>query len=366
MTYNWQFPNWAEFTYNDSVIDSLTTIFALETGEIKGVIQSISSSVQEDTILQLMISEAIKSSEIEGEFFSRQDIMSSIKRHLGVSKNFAHVRDKKALGIGALMVEVRNSYQDRLTEKMIKSWHKILMNASPHINAGKYRTGTEPMQVISGAVGREIIHYEAPPSYNIPQEMKSFIKWYNNFKVEAGDIKNALIKTSICHLYFESIHPFEDGNGRIGRAIAEKCLSQSLGVPFVISISSIIERDKKKYYNALKKAQRSLEITNWIFYFSSIILEAQKNAKQVILFTLNKTKFLDKHKGNLNERQLKVILKIFDFGIEGFEGDITAKKYISITKSSRATATRDLQDLVEKNILSQMGAGRNVKYMILF
>ena len=366
MTYNWQFPNWAEFTYNDSVIDSLTTVFALETGEIKGVIQSISSSVQEDTILQLMISEAIKSSEIEGEFFSRQDIMSSIKRHLGVSKNFTHVRDKKALGIGALMVEVRNSYQDRLTEKMIKSWHKILMNASPNINAGKYRTGTEPMQVISGAVGREIIHYEAPPSYNIPQEMKSFIKWYNNFKVEAGDIKHALIKTSICHLYFESIHPFEDGNGRIGRAIAEKCLSQSLGVPFVISISSIIERDKKKYYNALKKAQRSLEITNWILYFSSIILEAQKNAKQVILFTLNKTKFLDKHKGNLNERQLKVILKIFDFGIDGFEGDITAKKYISITKSSRATATRDLQDLVEKNILSQMGAGRNVKYMILF
>ena len=366
MTYNWQFPNWAEFTYNDSVIDSLTTVFALETGEIKGFIQSISSSVQEDTILQLMISEAVKSSEIEGEFFSRQDIMSSIKRHLGVSKNFAHVRDKKALGIGALMVEIRNSYQDRLTEKMIKSWHKILMNASPHINAGKYRTGTEPMQVISGAVGREIIHYEAPPSYNIPQEMKSFIKWYNNFKVEAGDIKKALIKTSICHLYFESIHPFEDGNGRIGRAIAEKCLSQSLGVPVLISISSVIERDKKKYYNALKKAQRSLEITNWIFYFSSIILEAQKNAKQVILFTLNKTKFLDKHKDNLNERQLKVILKIFDFGIEGFEGDITAKKYISITKSSRATATRDLQDLVEKNILSQKGAGRNVKYMILF
>ena len=366
MTYNWQFPNWAEFTYNDSVIDSLTTVFALETGEIKGFIQSISSSVQEDTILQLMISEAVKSSEIEGEFFSRQDIMSSIKRHLGVSKNFAHVRDKKALGIGALMVEVRNSYQDRLTEKMIKFWHKILMNASPHINAGKYRTGTEPMQVISGAVGREIIHYEAPPSYNIPQEMKSFIKWYNNFKVEAGDIKNALIKTSTCHLYFESIHPFEDGNGRIGRAIAEKCLSQSLGVPVLISISSVIERDKKKYYNALKKAQRSLEITKWIFYFSSIILEAQKNAKQVILFTLNKTKFLDKHKGNLNERQLKVILKIFDFGIEGFEGDITAKKYISITKSSRATATRDLQDLVEKNILSQKGAGRNVKYMILF
>ena len=240
------------------------------------------------------------------------------------------------------------------------------MNASPNINAGKYRTGTEPMQVISGAVGREIIHYEAPPSYNIPQEMKSFIKWYNNFKVETGDIKNALIKTSICHLYFESIHPFDDGNGRIGRAIAEKCLSQSLGVPVVISISSIIERDKKKYYNALKKAQRCLEITNWIFYFSSIILEAQKNAKLVILFTLNKTKFLDKHKGNLNERQLKVILKIFDFGIEGFEGDITAKKYISITKSSRATATRDLQDLVEKNILSQKGAGRNVKYMILF
>lgn len=365
MKYNWQYTDWANFTYDDSVIDSLLMDLTSEIGEVKGMLNALSDTHQEDTILQFMISEAIKTSEIEGEFFSRQDIMSSIKRHLGISDNLAHIRDKKALGIGSLMVEIRKSYQEKLTESMLKSWHKTLMSANPYINAGKYRSGVEPMQVISGAFGKEEIHYEAPPSEKVAEEMKQFVKWYTHFKVTPNDIKQALIKTSICHLYFESIHPFEDGNGRIGRALAEKCLAQSHHRPMLISISSIIEKDKKAYYNALKKAQRTLEITDWILYFSKTIVEAQKSAKQTILFTINKSKFIDKHKDNLNERQLKVLLKMFEFGITGFEGGMTTKKYISITRASRATATRDLQDLVEKNILTPKGAGRNVRYEVV-
>jgi len=192
--------------------------------------------------------------------------------------------------------------------------------------------------------------------------MSNFIKWYNGFEVSANDIKNILLKTAISHLYFETIHPFEDGNGRIGRAISEKCLSESFGRPVLMSLSSTIEKDKKQYYNALKSAQRSLEITDWIFYFSSAILDAQKQAKHTIWITLNKTRFLDKHKSQMNERQIKAIMKMFDFGISSFEGGMTSKKYVSITKSSRATATRDLQDLTEKEILSQQGEGRSVRY----
>lgn len=185
---------------------------------------------------------------------------------------------------------------------------------------------------------------------------------YNSFKIESHNIKESLIKTAIAHLYFETIHPFEDGNGRIGRAIAEKCLSESLGRPLILSISTSIEKDKPAYYNALKQAQRTLDITEWIVYFSQIILSAQKQAKTTIRFTLEKAKFLDRFRPKLNERQLKVILKMLDYGIEGFEGGMTARKYTSITKTSKATATRDLQDMVEKGCLSQIGAGRSVRY----
>lgn len=362
MSYNWQLPDWENFVYDATVIDALCIEFALETGELKGLVDSLSTVIQQETILQFMISEAIKTSEIEGEFFSRQDIMSSIKKNLGIADVFGHIRDKNALGVGKLMVTVRNSYSDQLNEFSIKEWHYMLMEYSKHVSPGNYRTGQEPMQIVSGSYGKEIIHFEAPPSSQVPAEMKKFIQWYNDFEVKSSDIKKALIKTAISHLYFESIHPFEDGNGRIGRAIAEKCLSESLDRPVLMSISSTIEKNKKQYYQSLKQAQRTLEITDWIFYFSALILESQKNAKQIVLFTLSKSKFTDQFKDKMNERQTKVVLKMFENGVAGFVGGMTAIKYISITKTSRATATRDLQDLKEKNILTAKGEGRSRSY----
>jgi Fic family protein len=362
MKYNWQHPNWQNFLFDDSVIDSLCMDFALETGELKGLVDSLSTEIQQETILQFMISEAIKTSEIEGEFFSRQDVMSSIKKNLGFGDTFSQIKDKNAQGIGKLMVTVRNSYSEKLTEFSIKEWHAILMEYSKRINPGEYRSGEEPMQIISGSYGKEIIHFEAPPSSQVPVEMQNFINWYNDFEVKPTEIKRALIKTSISHLYFESIHPFEDGNGRIGRAIAEKCLSESLNRPVLMSISSTIELNKKQYYDSLKQAQRGLEITDWILYFSTLILESQKNAKQTVLFTLGKTKFIDRFKNQMNERQLKAVLKMFENGVAGFQGGMTAIKYVSINKTSRATATRDLQDLTEKNILIPKGEGRNRSY----
>lgn len=362
MKYNWQFENWTKFEYDSSIIEDVVIKFALETGELKGIIDTLSEDLKQETIIQFMIDEAIKTSEIEGEFYSRQDVMSSIKNKIGIHNSISHIKDKNARTIGELMVEVRTNYSTELTENLIKQWHKILFNNVISIHAGDYRTGEEPMMIVSGAVGREEIHYQAPPSEKVPVEMNKFIDWYNNFKVEPFDIKNALIKTSIAHLYFESIHPFEDGNGRIGRAIADKCLAKCFNRPLVMSLSSTIEKDKKNYYQALKDAQRTLEITEWIFYFSKTILEAQIQAKKITYLIVNKTKFLDHVKPLLNERQLKVILKMLDQGIDGFKGGMSANKYMSITKISKATATRDLQDLVEKNIFTTQGAGRSVRY----
>ncbi len=309
-----------------------------------------------------MIEEAIKTSEIEGEFYSRDDVMSSIKTRLGIHSNLNLIKDKNAKGIAELMVEIRSDFDKTLTEDLIKKWHKILFLNSGFLNAGEYRQSLEPMQIVSGTYGKETVHYQAPPSSKVPFEMGEFIKWYNDFDVKPKDVGLALIKTSIAHLYFESIHPFEDGNGRIGRAIAEKCLSECFNRPLVLSLSTIIENDKKAYYDSLKEAQSALSINHWIMYFSETILAAQKKAKEVISFTLKKINFLDNYKALLNDRQLKVILKMLEQGSDGFKGGMSAKKYISITKTSKATATRDLQDLVEKRLFVAIGAGRSVHY----
>ncbi|HEX8022734.1 Fic family protein, partial [Mucilaginibacter sp.] len=196
-------------------------------------------------------------------------------------------------------------------------------------------------------------------------EMEGFVKWYNNaaFPLK-GEVAEAVLKSAVSHLYFESIHPFEDGNGRIGRAIAEKALSQSIGRPVMLSLSKIIEYNKAAYYAALKEAQRSLDITAWINYFASVILEAQRDAKAMVQFTLKKAQFFDRYKHQLNERQLKAINKMLEKGADGFEGGMTAKKYIGISKASKATATRDLQQLQEMGVFVQEGAGRSVKYQL--
>ena len=362
MNYNWQQNNWPNFEFDETVIDNLSMELALELGEIKGLVNTLSKEVQEETILQIMISEAIQTSAIEGEYFSRQDVMSSIRKNLGISDKVSIIKDKNAQAISKLMVEVRKSNTKLINENTIKNWHKILMEYSSIINAGNYRIGEEPMQIISGTFGKEIVHFEAPPSKIVAAEMKQFINWYQNFKVKSSEIKKALIKTAIAHLYFETIHPFEDGNGRIGRAIAEKCFSECLQRPILISISSAIEQNKKQYYQSLKNAQRSLEITDWIIYFSKTLLHSHKSTKQIIQFTLQKVTFLDTYKNVINERQHKAIFKMFEAGINGFEDGITSKKYVSINKISRATATRDLQDLFEKQVLKQKGEGRSVSY----
>lgn len=365
MMYNWNFPEWPDFIYEAQKVQSLIMEFAQETGEVSGVIQGLSDDLKHETLLQLMLSEAIKTSEIEGEYISREDVMSSIRNNLGMNETLVEVKDQRAGRIAQLMLEVRKSFDQPLSSDMIKTWHSMLMSNVQNINAGEWRKGLAPMQIISGAYGREVVHYEAPPSSAVPMEMEKFIEWYNKgtFPVK-GEVAEAVLKSAVAHLYFESIHPFEDGNGRIGRAIAEKALSQSLGRPVMLSLSKIIEQNKTAYYAALKEAQQSLEINSWIYYFASVILEAQRDAKAMVQFTLKKSHFFDRYKHHLNERQLKVINKMLEKGSGVFEGGMTAKKYISISKTSKATATRDLQELQTIGVFVQEGAGRSVRYQL--
>jgi Fic family protein len=223
------------------------------------------------------------------------------------------------------------------------------------------------MQVVSGAIGNEKVHFEAPPSELVPGEMKAFIRWFNSTAPGAEiEIKKAAVRSALAHLYFETIHPFEDGNGRIGRAIAEKALSQTIGRPVMLSLSRTIEPKKNDYYESLKNAQRSNEITPWMEYFIKTLLHAQIEAETQIDFTLKKTRFFDHYKDKLNERQLTVINRMLQEGSKGFEGGMNATKYVGITKASKATATRDLQQLLEIRafIPANQARGRSTSYLV--
>lgn len=363
MAYNWQLSTWPEFVYEVKDIQPIILAFAEETGEVSGVIQALSDDLKQESWLQLMLSEAIKTSEIEGELISRVDVMSSIRNQLGLNDKLIPIKDRRAGNIAQLLLEVRKSFAEPLSVQMIQIWHGLLMDDVHQVNAGEWRKGSAPMQIISGAHGHEVVHFEAPPSAEVPDEMLQFVDWYNTvvFPLK-GDTAEAVLKSALAHLYFESIHPFEDGNGRIGRAIAEKALSQSLGRPVMLGLSKIIEKNKAAYYAALKEAQRTLEVSNWINYFGTVILEAQRDAKTMVQFTLKKAQFFDRYKDQLNQRQLKVVNKMLEKGWEEFEGGMTTKKYIAITKTSKATATRDLQQLQELGAFIPEGAGRAVHY----
>jgi len=359
--YNWQLENWPSFIYSFEGMEDILFDFATSAGRVSVLHQNLPAELQLNTLIQLMVAEAVKTSEIEGEMISREDVISSIKYQMGLQGEITLPKDIRAQGIAALMLEVRKNFQEPLSEELLYNWHQLLMQGNTRIHVGQWRNSMEPMRVVSGGIGREVIHFEAPPSKRVPGEMKRYIDWFNDSQFKGI---NPVVRSAIAHVYFESIHPFEDGNGRIGRALSEKVLAQGLGRPVLLSLSQMIEKDRKAYYESLKTAQRTNDISGWITYFARLARDAQVHAEREVIYSLQKAKFFDSHKHNLNPRQYKVIQKMLLRGIDGFEGGMSAKKYISITKSSKATATRDLQDLVEKNIFSISGSGRSTRYLL--
>lgn len=364
MHYNWQQNDWPEFQYELSGLEDALLAFAEGTGRISGLIKGLSPETQAEAAIDLMTTEALKTSAIEGEILNRGSVSSSIRRTLGLEKE-AQAGDKRAIGIATLMTDVCQSFAAPISEEKLFEWHRMVMSGHRRIVPGRWRTHTEPMQVISGPFGHETVHFEAPPSSHIPTEMIGFIQWFNDTAPdESKAIRKAAVRSALAHLYFESIHPFEDGNGRIGRALSEKALSQGLGRPALLSLSRAIEAKRKDYYDALKEGQRSNNVTSWVTWFVNMVVEAQTQAEELIEFTLKKTRLFDRVRDQLNERQMQILRRMLEEGPDGFEGGMSAKKYMTITGASKATATRDLQDLAEKNILVPTGGGRSTRYKI--
>lgn len=364
MKWNWQQKDWPLFDYPATLLANCEAEFLQESGFLHGVYQHIQADNKETLIVDVLSEEALKTSQIEGEYLNRDSLRSSVRRCLGLS-NDKRKSSPAEQGIAEMTVDLYQSFAQPLTEEMLCNWHLKLTNSRFDLHCvGAYRNHEEEMQVVSGYLDNLKIHFEAPPSQAVPNEMKRFIEWFNDTAPNGNKPLPALTRASIAHLYFVCIHPFEDGNGRIGRALVEKVLAQSLQRPSLISLSHIIEENKKAYYDALEKANKNNEITEWLQYFTQTILAAQNYTLKAIQFLIQKTKLYDKARGQLNSRQEKVLARIFREGVEGFKGGLSAENYLSITHTSRATATRDLQSLVNKGILIRIGERKSTRYYL--
>ena len=364
MIWNWEKPLWPNFTYNSKALALLERRFLLQSGEFIGAFKHIGADDQDTLKIELIGDEAVKTSEIEGEILNRDSVQSSLRHQLGLGAERSGITPAER-GIAKMMVDLYRSFAGALTDKTMFDWHRMLLSGATSMQIiGGYRTHAAAMQVVSGPIHKPTVHFEAPPSSRVPDEMKQFVNWFNDTAPGGKTPLSPLTRAGVSHLYFVSIHPFEDGNGRIGRALAEKSLAQNLGQPSLIALAYTIERKRSDYYAFLERNNKGTEITGWLEYFANTILEAQNNTIKRVDFYVAKAKFYEKHRGTFNERQEKVIARIFREGIDGFEGGLSAENYISITATSRATATRDLQDLTEKGVLIRTGELRHTRYQL--
>jgi Fic family protein len=364
MTWNWQKPDWPDFRWNEALLRKAEERFLLEAGMFVGTVKHLLPADLEQLVVEAMSVEAVTTSEIEGETLDRAIVQSSIRKQLGFAADNVRVKPAEQ-GMAEMMVDLYRSFSAPLSNEMLFAWHRMLTNGRRDLRyIGAYREDAEPMQVVSGALYSARVHFEAPPSSRVPKEMARFVNWFNRTGPGGGAQVPTLTRAGIAHLYFESIHPFEDGNGRIGRLISEKALAQSLGQPTLTVLAAAILTRRKEYYAALEEANKKNEITRWLLWFAGVAIEAQRRTAATIEFLIDKTRLLDKLRGQLNQRQEKALLRTLREGPEGFKGGLSAGNYERITGASPATTTRDLADMVAKGALTRSGERRHARYAL--
>ena len=363
--YIWQQQDWPHFYWQPQAGTDNVYAYIAQANRLLGEVGQLVSLERQEMTVDLLVSEAIKTSQIEGENLDREDVRSSIRNQLGLNIPQEKVVSAASDGIGKMLASVRTNFTQNLTSQQLWQWQSLVIGNSLDgalQQPGRWRSGPDPMQIVSRAYGRERVHYEAPPAESLPEEMHCFIAWFNGSR---SKLRGA-VRASVAHLYFECIHPFSDGNGRVGRAICEIALAQELGHPVLMSLSSVIEKRRKDYYNALAQAScGGLDITSWIDFFTGVIREAQQQAASIVGHTLAKARFWNCYREILNERQHKVVSRMFRAGPEGFIGGMSTGKYMKIADCSKATATRDLTRLLEIGAFYRLeGKGRNTRYSI--
>ena len=362
----WQDAEYPNFKYKIEKLTPMLLEIKYYQGLLTGVYETINVDEYAFAKLEILTTEIVDTSAIEGEILNRNSVRSSLSKKLGIKLNSVDSSDERTDGLVDILLDATTKYDEKFTKERLFGWHNALFptgyNSVSKINVASYR-GIEDMQIVSGAIGKEKIHFVAPPRDILEKEMDTFFKWIND------DRDLSIIKAGIAHLWFVIIHPMDDGNGRITRALTDMILSKESKQTYkMYSISQAIKDDKKAYYDSLEKASLyGVEITEWLEWFLNTLLKALKKSKENIAIVLEKTLFWDTHKQTvLSERQMKVLNKLLDIGEENFIGGVNTKKYASMTRVSKATASRELKDLVLKKCLVQNEgtAGRNVSYKI--
>ncbi len=366
----WQQDNYPHFKYDSNKLESLLEKVAQEQGYLIAMSKVMSDENVVQTQYEALFHEAIATSAIEGEILNRDSVKSSIQKKLGLIED-----DRSDTEIDLLieiLLDANTNYNDDLTMERLFGWHYGLFPKGYSnfykINVATLR-GEETMQVVGGRPGNETIYYEAPPRDILEDEMARFLQWFN-------ETPASLLKAAIVHLWFVVIHPFEDGNGRIARAVTDLVLSkiENAKISRLYSMSNAINRNKKNYYKALERTtgylqkDDAMDITYWYEWFLTTLLEALVDAKKSLYYVIEKTKFWDRHSNdNLNARQVKVLNKILDIGVDNFKGDLSKKNYMKIADTTPASASRDIAELLKLGCIVQVEGtgGRNVRYKVV-
>lgn len=353
---------WYKFRYNsEELVSSLASVRHLQ-GKLMGQMESLGFSLREEAMLTTLTLDILKSTEIEGELLDKEQVRSSIARRLGISTSGLVNSSRNVDGVVEMMLDATQNYEKEITEVRLFGWHAALFptgfSGMYRIEVGKYRTGE--MQVVSGAMGKERVHYEAPKPDRLPDEMGEFLKWLNF----DSDL-DLVLKSAIAHFWFVTIHPFDDGNGRIARAIADLLLARSdSSSQRFYSMSSQILADRKEYYRVLEDTQRgSGDLTKWLSWYLECLRRALQATETTLESILEKARFWDSHRDTLlNDRQRVILNKLLD----GFDGKLTSSKWAKINKCSTDTALRDIQDLIAKRVLrKENDGGRSTNYELI-
>ncbi len=365
MKYIYQYKEWPEFYWDtDLVINALSNV-RLAQGRILGRLQAVGFDIRNIANLDNLTVETIKSAEIEGEIYNPETVRSSVAKRLGLDTVGLVASERNIDGMVDMMVDASQKCFEPLTVERLFNWHYALFptgrSGMYQIEVGQWRTdSTGPMQVVSGAMGKEKVHFQAPAAAQIPDEINHFLKWFNgNPKIDT------LLKAAVAHLWFVTIHPFDDGNGRITRAMTEMLLARADSSPQrFYSMSAQIRIERNKYYTLLERTQKGdLDITEWMVWFLTCLEKAIIQSEIVLQSALKKNTFWNMHAGiMLNPRQHKMLNKLLD----GFDGKLNTSKWAKINKCSNDTALRDIQDLITKNILVKEAAGgRSSSYVLV-
>jgi Fic family protein len=354
--------NWPEFTWRSEAVQNRLSEVKLHQGFLLGKMTSLGFQMQKQALLRVLTEDVVKTNEIEGQMLDLQQVRSSIARRLGIDvENPVHA-DHDVEGIVEMMLDATQHYDAEITEDRLKLWQASLFPSGfsgfHRINVGRYRDDERgPMQVVSGPIGHEKVHYQAPAAEKLPEEMQKLITFMN------ADKSDNLLKAAIIHLWFVALHPFEDGNGRIARALTDLFLARSENSSLrFYSMSSQIKKNRGSYYDILEQTGKSSpNITDWLLWFLDNLLSAICDSDQLTQKILFKAKFWEQYGDiSLSERQIKILNKLLD----GFQGHLTTKKVAVICKCSHDTANRDIHDLISKGIFKKEGEGRSTRYIM--